>query len=65
MSNENVLAGKWSQLKGDIKRKWGKITDDELNQIEGHKDKLIGKIQERYGHTKEKAKEEVDQFLKS
>ena len=61
--NTDILKGKWNQLKGDLKNKWGQITDNEWTQINGDKDKLIGKLQERYGHTREQAMREVDTFL--
>jgi uncharacterized protein YjbJ (UPF0337 family) len=61
--NSDVLAGKWKQLKGEIKRQWGYLTDDDLNIAEGHYDKLVGMVQERYGYAREEAKKEVDQFL--
>jgi uncharacterized protein YjbJ (UPF0337 family) len=47
--DKDRLKGKWNQMKGDIKRKWGQVTDDDLLQAEGDMDKLIGKIQERTG----------------
>ncbi|WP_438432001.1 CsbD family protein [Gorillibacterium sp. sgz500922] len=53
--DENVLKGKWKQIKGEAKKQWGKLTDDDLDVIAGEKDKLIGKIQERHGHTKDEA----------
>ena len=61
--NTDTLKGKWNQLKGDLKSKWGQITDDEFTQIAGDKDKLIGKIQERYGRKKEEAACEVNEFF--
>lgn len=61
--NNDQIAGKWKQLKGEAKRMWGELTDDELDQIEGNKDKLAGRIQERYGKTKEDAQREVDDFF--
>lgn len=61
---DDVLKGKWKQLKGEIKQRWGDLTDDELTQAEGSRDKLIGLIQERYGYTKQKAEEEVNTFLR-
>ncbi|MNW14444.1 hypothetical protein D3C71_2126710 [compost metagenome] len=56
--DSNVFKGKWMQIKGEAKKQWGQLTDDDLDVIDGEKDKLIGKLQERYGHTKDKAEEE-------
>lgn len=61
--NRDVLEGKWKQLKGEARRQWGKLTDDELDMIGGDKDKLVGLVQERYGYAREKAAQEVDEFL--
>lgn len=61
--NSDVLAGKWKQLKGDIKSQWGKFTDDDLAIVEGQRDKLVGLVQERYGYARQQAEREVDQFL--
>ncbi len=58
--NSTTMKGKWNQMKGDAKKKWGNLTDDDLQQIEGDRDKLVGKIQERYGKSKEEAEREVD-----
>jgi uncharacterized protein YjbJ (UPF0337 family) len=51
--NEDKMKGKWNQLKGEIKRKWGKVTDNDLLEAEGNIDKLVGTIQERSGEQKE------------
>ena len=56
--NEDILKGKWTQLKGSMKQYWGKLTDDDVEQIDGNFDKLVGKIQEHYGHTREQAEKE-------
>jgi uncharacterized protein YjbJ (UPF0337 family) len=63
--NSDQLEGKWKQLKGSVKQEWGKLTDDDLNYINGKKDILIGKLQERYGYAKEDAQARADQWLKS
>jgi uncharacterized protein YjbJ (UPF0337 family) len=61
--NTDVLKGKWQQLKGEAKVQWGKLTDDDLDQIEGNSEKLIGKVQERYGYARDRAKQEVDDWF--
>jgi uncharacterized protein YjbJ (UPF0337 family) len=61
--NVDVLAGRWKQVQGEVKKQWGKLTDDDLLRVEGQKDKLVGLVQERYGYAREQAEREVDQFL--
>ena len=61
--NEDILKGKWNQLKGQIKQAWGELTDDDLDRIEGRRDELVGVLQERYGYARERAEREVDDFL--
>jgi uncharacterized protein YjbJ (UPF0337 family) len=61
--NLDILKGKWKQLKGEAKTQWGKLTDDDLDQIEGNTEKLVGKVQERYGYGREQAEREVDQWI--
>ncbi len=63
--NSDQVEGKWKQLKGSVKEKWGKFTDDDLTVISGQKDALVGKIQERYGITKEEAQKQADEFHKT
>ena len=63
--NDDVFKGKWMQFKGQIKEKWGQITDDELDQINGQRDQLVGKIQERYGLAKDAANRELDALIAS
>ncbi|NLZ79436.1 MAG: CsbD family protein [Gammaproteobacteria bacterium] len=60
--NSDIFEGKWKQLKGQIKTRWGKLTDDDIDVAEGHSQYLAGKLQERYGVTKEKAEEEIAEF---
>ena len=62
--NEDILKGKWRQLKGEVKSQWGKLTDDDLDRVEGDAEKLIGRVQERYGYQREDAKREVDDFFR-
>jgi uncharacterized protein YjbJ (UPF0337 family) len=59
----DILKGRWNQLKGAVKERWGDLTDDEVNRVEGETQRLIGLIQERYGYTKEKAEADVADFL--
>lgn len=61
--NTDILSGMWKQLKGEVKQNWGKLTDDDITQISGSRDKLVGMLQERYGWSKAKADEEVNSFL--
>lgn len=67
MSNAlwNQVKGNWKQFKGEVKKQWGRLTDDELDQIEGERDKLIGLIQERYGETQHEVERQVDEWLSS
>lgn len=57
--NWDQIKGNWKQVMGRAKQQWGKLTDDDLTRIEGHRDELVGRIQERYGYNKERAEEEV------
>jgi uncharacterized protein YjbJ (UPF0337 family) len=61
--NQDILAGKWKQMRGEVKTWWGKLTDDDFDRISGQKDKLIGLIQERYGYAREQAEQEVERRL--
>jgi uncharacterized protein YjbJ (UPF0337 family) len=61
--NQDILEGRWVQIKGKVREKWGQLTDDEVEQIAGKKDQLVGKIQERYGLAKNDAEREIDEWL--
>jgi uncharacterized protein YjbJ (UPF0337 family) len=61
--NRDILAGKWKQLRGELKTWWGKLSDDDLDRIGGQKDRLIGLLQERYGYAREHAEQEVERRL--
>jgi uncharacterized protein YjbJ (UPF0337 family) len=56
--NSDQLQGNWKQLKGKIKEQWGKLTDDDLTIINGRTEQLLGRLQERYGYTREQAERE-------
>ena len=60
--NWEQIQGKWNQLQGSARVEWAKLTDQELEQVQGERDKLVGLIQEKYGRSKEEAEEEVDQW---
>ncbi len=61
--NEDILKGKWKELKGSVKEKWGNLTDDDLTEVEGKEEKLLGLLQTKYGYTKDKAEEEYKGFI--
>jgi uncharacterized protein YjbJ (UPF0337 family) len=63
--NTEQMSGKWKQMKGAAKQQWGKLTDDDLQVIDGKRDVLVGKLQERYGIAKEDAQKKADEWLKS
>src|SRR5208282_3630862 len=63
--NSDQLKGKWKQVKGSVKARWGKLTDDDLEVIDGQSEQLIGTIQERYGIAREAAQKQVDEWNKS
>ena len=62
--NWEQVEGSWKQIKGGVRAKWAKLTDDDVELISGKKDTLLGKLQERYGMLKEDAERHVDQWLK-
>lgn len=63
--NRDTMQGQWKQVKGEVKRTWGKLTDDELTEVEGDYEKLVGKIQTRYGYTRQRVEKEIDAFFES
>ncbi|WP_449314284.1 CsbD family protein [Psychrobacter proteolyticus] len=60
--DNQTLKGEWNQLKGTVKQKWAELTDDDLTHIEGDRDRLVGRVQERYGHSREDAERDVDNW---
>jgi uncharacterized protein YjbJ (UPF0337 family) len=63
--NWDQVKGNWMQFKGKIREKWGKLTDNDLEQVAGKKDQLVGRIQERYGLAKDEAERQFDQWCNS
>ena len=61
--NTDVLKGRWNQVKGEVRSKFGKLTDDDVMQIQGDAEKMIGKLQERYVWRREQAERELTDFL--
>ena len=62
MANHHIIEGQWKQLKGEAKRLWGKLTDDDLERAAGNRDKMVGALQERYGYHKDHAQTEFDNW---
>ncbi len=60
--NADIFQGQWKQMKGRMKEKWGRLTDSDWSQIEGRRDQFIGKLQERYGYSKEQAERELEEW---
>ena len=63
--NKEIADGKWKQFKGELREKWGDISDDELEQARGRRENLIGKIKEKYGESKEEIEKKLDKLWKN
>jgi len=63
--NGDIFQGKWKQLRGQIQQQWGDLTNDDLDRIKGTQKEFEGLLQERYGYSKERAHQEVDNFMRS
>ncbi len=61
--NEDIFKGKWKELKGSVKEKWGDLTDDDITKVEGKTEKLVGILQSKYGYSKDKAQDEYNKFM--
>jgi uncharacterized protein YjbJ (UPF0337 family) len=61
--NWDQVAGKWKQVEGQVKQKWGRLTDDDLDVIDGKRQELVGRIQERYGIARDVAEKQADEFV--
>ncbi|HET9176925.1 MAG TPA: CsbD family protein [Terriglobia bacterium] len=63
--NWDRVEGKWKQMRGAARAKWGRLTDDDLDLIAGHRDQLIGRLQERYGIARDEAEKQTDDWAAS
>lgn len=63
--NSDQLAGQWKQMKGSVKQQFGKLTDDDIEVINGKQESLVGKLQERYGIAREEAQKRADEFMRT
>lgn len=61
--NSDVFQGKWKEIRGKVKEKWGDLTDDELTQIDGHRDRMSGWLQKKFGYDRARADREIENFL--
>lgn len=61
--NENIFKGKWKELQGQAQKTWGKLTNDDLTQIEGSMKELNGRLQKHYGYNEETANKEIEKFI--
>ena len=63
--NRDIFKGHWDEIKGSLKQQWGKLTDDDITEMEGNYDKLRGKLEKAYGYQKDEAEREIDSFMTS
>ncbi|WP_339781166.1 CsbD family protein [uncultured Thalassospira sp.] len=61
--NWDQIEGKWKQLRGNVKQQWGQLTDDDIDRVDGSRDKLVGRIQEAYGVEREEADRQVSKWF--
>jgi uncharacterized protein YjbJ (UPF0337 family) len=59
------VEGKWKEFRGSIKKQWGKLTDDDIDVIDGGREQLLGRLQQRYGYARDKAEKEIESFLET
>ncbi len=62
--NKDVFEGKWKEMRGQIKEWWGKLTDDDLEQVGGNAEQIVGLLQQKYGYTRQQAEEEFNRRIK-
>jgi uncharacterized protein YjbJ (UPF0337 family) len=61
--NSDIFEGRWKEIRGRLKEKWGDLTDDDLTQIDGHRDRMSGWLQKQYGYSREQAEHELEDYL--
>jgi uncharacterized protein YjbJ (UPF0337 family) len=61
--NWDQIEGKWKQMKGSVRQKWAELTDSDFEHIKGDREKFIGRLQERYGYSREQAQQELDEWM--
>ncbi len=62
--NSDMLKGKWHEVKGSLRQQWGRLTDSDFDEIGGNLERLVGRLQKRYGYSKDQAQREVDEVVK-
>lgn len=62
--NKDIIQGKWTEIKGQVKQQWGKLTDDDIATMQGSSQELVGKLQQKYGYAKDRAEQEINDFVK-
>ncbi len=62
--NADILKGKWHELKGSIKQKWGDLSDDDIQKVEGREEEFLGLLQKKYGYTRDEARKQYEEFMK-
>ena len=65
LMNKDIFEGKWTQLKGSAREQWGKLTDNDVEEVKGNYEQFVGKVQERYGVAREEAEKQVDEWTAS
>lgn len=63
--NEEIFKGRWKEIKGDVKRRWGRLTDDDVTEVAGIEEMLLGMLQKHYGYAREDAEREYGEFMKA
>ena len=65
MTNKDIFKGKWHEFKGSVRERWGELTDDDVERVNGSAEKLAGVIQQKYGYAKERVEKEIDEWCEA